>query len=108
MMPRLLLLASAVLTCLWMGPLGAAELKVLPIQTSLTGPHGRQRLLVVDEQDGKVIADRTAAAKLTSSNPTVAAIDTGGTVTATGDGEAIITATFEGRQTTAQVKVIAT
>jgi hypothetical protein len=85
----------------------AAELKILPSEITLTGPHAQQRLLVVMEDGGRVIADVTSKARLSSSRPAVAAVE-GVTVQAAGDGQAILTATVDGRQATAKVKVVRT
>ncbi len=83
----------------------AAELKILPADIPLTGPHAGQRLLVVREDGGKILADRTGKAKVASSNPAVAKVDEEGTVHAVGDGEAVLTATDGARQATAKVRV---
>jgi hypothetical protein len=83
----------------------AAELKILPADIPLTGPHAGQRLLVVAEDRGQVLADLTGKAKVTSSNPAVAKVDEEGNVRAVGDGEAVLTATDGSRQATAKVRV---
>ena len=51
----------------------AADLKVLPGDITLTGPHASQRLLVTAEEGGAVVGDQTAQAAFTSANPAVAA-----------------------------------
>lgn len=87
-------------------PVWAADLKVLPAELALTGPHGKQSVIVVAEDNGKVIADHTARTKFVSSNPAVATVDDKGLVKAAGDGEATITATHDdGKQATATVRV---
>src|SRR5438552_20901 len=86
----------------------AAELKVLPPQVVLTGPHATQRLLVVNEVTGKVGADLTGQAKLTSSNAAVVAVDAAGNLRAVADGEATITAAHGKQQATIPVKVVGT
>jgi hypothetical protein len=83
----------------------AADLKILPAEVTLTGPHAHQRLLVVVESDGQVIADRTPDARFSSSQPAVVAVDDRGVVRPVGDGEAVITATHGDRQATVRVKV---
>jgi hypothetical protein len=83
----------------------AAELRLLPATTSLVGPHAQQRLIVVAEESGKVIGERTAQATFASSNASVATVDRSGLVKAAGNGETIITATHDGKTTTAVVKV---
>jgi hypothetical protein len=86
-------------------PAGAAEWKLLPADVTLTGPHANQRLILVSEDGGKVVADRTPVAKFTSSQPAVATVDERGVVRPVADGEAVITATHGDRQATAKVKV---
>src|SRR5262249_47987480 len=89
-------------------PLSAAELKLHPSAVALTGPHASQRLLVVAEEDGKIIGDVTAKVKFVSSNPAIAAVDEEGTVRAVGDGEAVITATHGTEKTSIKVHVTKT
>src|SRR5205814_856986 len=89
-------------------PSTRADLKVLPPAVTLTGPHAAQRLLVVNETAGKVTADLTGHAKLTSSNPAVAAVDADGVVRAVADGEATITATHGKQQSNIKVQVVKT
>src|SRR5262249_25465128 len=83
----------------------AAELKILPADVTLTGPHASQRLLVLAEDKGQMVGERTPQAKFTSSRPAVATVDAAGVVRAAGDGEATITATAEGKQATVKVTV---
>ena len=86
-------------------PASAADLKLLPGDIVLTGSHARQQLLAVRQVDGKVVADQTKAAKYTTSNDKIAAVDGAGNVRAVGDGEATITATHDGQTATTVVKV---
>src|SRR6516164_9247446 len=58
-MTKLIALAAPIVLCLPIEA-DAAELKILPPQATLTGPHARQRLLVLAEEDGKVVGDLTA------------------------------------------------
>ena len=51
-----------------------AELRILPADMTLTGPHGSQRLVVVAEKNSQATADLTHQARFTSSNPAVAAV----------------------------------
>jgi hypothetical protein len=83
----------------------AAELKVLPAEVPLAGPHASQRLLVLTGDGSHVTGDRTAQTKFTSSNPAVATVDAAGVVRPVGDGEATVTATADGMTATATVKV---
>jgi hypothetical protein len=100
-------LTALIASLLWALPLSAAaaEVKILPPDILLTGPHAKQRLLVVVQEGGRVIADVTGKARLSSSKPAVAAIAKDATVQAAGDGEAILTAWVDGQQATAKVKV---
>jgi hypothetical protein len=87
------------------GVSSAADLKILPADIPLTGPHAGQRLLVVSADGASVSADLTGKVKLTSSNPAVAKVDEEGTVRAVGDGEAVITTRDGARTATATVRV---
>jgi hypothetical protein len=102
-MPRFLI--AALLLTLWSPCATAADLRVYPPQVALTGGHASQRLLVVLSDNDEAVGDRTAQAKLTSSNPAVAMVGADATVRAVGDGEASITVTAEGKQTKVPVKV---
>jgi hypothetical protein len=98
-------LCSLLAIVLAAGAASAGELRILPGDVVLTGPHATQRLLVVEQQDGRVVADRTPQARFLSSHPAVAAVDGAGAVRAAGDGTATITAVVEGRQARVQVQV---
>ena len=87
------------------GSAAAGDLKVYPAEVPLTGPGAVQQLLVVEEADGRTVADHTATAKYQSSNPQVVAVDEAGVVRPVGDGEAIVTATREGHSATTKVRV---
>src|SRR5205823_5425948 len=82
--------------------------KLLPGDIALTGPHARQQLLAVREENGKVVADQTRQAKYTSSDEKVAAVDAAGVVRAVGDGEAVVTAAHDGATAKVAVKVTKT
>src|SRR5262245_43446112 len=84
----------------------AAELVAVPPAVPLAGPVASQRLLVLDAEAGRAVADRTADAAFASSNPAVATVDAEGVVRAAGDGEATVTATVGDRR--AAVRVTAT
>ena len=94
---------SALVALLAACPAGAGELRVYPPAVAVAGPNREQQLLVVEEADGRVVADHTAAAKFATSNGSVASVDTAGLVTAMGNGEAAITATVGGRSVTVKV-----
>ncbi len=86
------------------GVVSGADLKVIPGEITVTGPHAAQRLLVVAEEAGVVVGDRSAQAQFTSANPAVAVVN-GGVVRPAGDGETTITAVVDGKQATVKVKV---
>jgi hypothetical protein len=86
-------------------PCTAAELKLYPSDIQLTGPRATQQLLVVADDAGQAVADRTSAARFTSTNPNVAVVDAAGLVRPVSDGETTITATANGQSATAKVRV---
>src|SRR5439155_9121309 len=88
---RSFVLALAI-CCLAVPGLRAAELKLLPGDITLTGPHASQRLLAVTATGGVVDSDVSDRAEFASSNPKVATVDAEGIVHAVGDGETTITA----------------
>src|SRR5262245_32083075 len=87
------------------GSARAADLKLMPSEVVLTGPHARQQLLAVDDANGKVVADHTRASKRVPSHGKGAAVQASGQVRAVGDGEATITATHDGRTAKVVIKV---
>ncbi len=87
------------------GSAPAAELKLLPAEVVLTGPEASHRLLVVAEEGGKVVGDRTPPARFASSDEAVVRVNTRGVLQAVGDGEAVVTARHDGKAATAKVKV---
>jgi hypothetical protein len=82
----------------------SADLEVLPPTSVLSSPESRQRLIVQATVDG-FNEDWSERARWESSNPDVARVDQSGIVTPVGDGEAIISATVEGRKASAKVVV---
>jgi hypothetical protein len=94
-----------VVLCVWPPAIVAGELKIQPAEVTLTGPHASQRLLILAEEKGKVIGERTPQVKFSSAHPAVATVDASGVVHAAGDGETTIMATVEGKQTTVKVTV---
>jgi hypothetical protein len=83
----------------------AADLTIRPAKVVLTGPHARQRLLVLARHSGQNVADLTPRAQFSSSDPAVARVDKAGTVEAVGDGSAVITARHGGQRATVKVTV---
>src|SRR2546421_12581348 len=102
-MKRIPLTAILALLSLSLAPLSAAGLKILPAEISLTGPQSSQRLLVLAEENGKVIGDHTSLTRFESSDEAVAKIDSRGVVRAIGDGEATVTARQDGKSATVTV-----
>ena len=83
----------------------AAELKLYPPDIPLAGPRAAQQLLLVDEDEGRAVADRTAVATFTVADPKVAVVEAGGLVRGVGDGTTTIAATTNGKTATATVRV---
>ena len=84
----------------------ATKIEVLPKSVSLTGSEARQQL-IVESTSGAFQEDWTTKAQWTSSDPQVASVDAKGIVAPVSDGEATITASANGQQSTARVKVTA-
>ncbi|QDU21147.1 DUF1553 domain-containing protein [Urbifossiella limnaea] len=87
------------------GVCAAGELKVYPPAVAVSGPNRVQQLLVVEEENGRVVADHTTKATYTSSTTSVAKVTADGLVTAVGDGDGTVTVTVNGRSL--QVKLTA-
>jgi len=66
-------------------------LRVTPGQAELRGPDSVQQLAVEGVGSDSVVDDLTPEAEFASSHPDVATVDSAGTISAQGDGEAIIT-----------------
>lgn len=112
--PRLLVaalqpLAIVLLVCAFVHPLAAAEpaseLKILPPQPVLTGPHATQQLVIEEVQNGQFAGDVTGNAKFSSTNPQVAEVSASGIVTPVSDGQATIRAEVEGRSVETPVEI---
>ncbi len=96
---------SPLLLLLAVGPVVAADLRVYPPEVAIAGPNRTQQLLVVREENGRVVADLTPKTTFASSNAAVATVDTAGVVSAAGPGEATITATALNQPVVVKVKV---
>src|SRR5437870_3382610 len=96
---------SLLLLLLATGPAAAADLRVYPPEVAIAGPNRTQQLIVVHEENGRVVADLTPKTTFASSNTAVAKIDAAGLVTAAGPGEATITATALNQPVTVKVRV---
>lgn len=82
-----------------------AELRVYPPEVTLSGLARGQQLIVVEEENGRVIRDHTPLATYSSSHPTVVQADAQGRLSATGNGVATVTAVVKGQSATARVRV---
>src|SRR5713226_2345320 len=94
-----------VLGFIYASPAFAGGVQILPKAITLTGPQAGQRLIVLVEEGGQYVGDRTSQATFTSSNPAVATINEAGFVKAVGDGACVITANVDGNQAVTKVKV---
>jgi len=83
----------------------AADLQIQPPDIVLTGPHGKQGLLVVSTTAGTVSADVTGQAKFASADAKVATVDAQGNVRAVGDGVTTITAILGSDKVSTPVRV---
>src|SRR5262245_35722876 len=81
-----------------------SQIRLLPAETSLVGSESTQRFIVEAVVDGRYVGELSGAT-FESSNPAVAAVDSGGVVRPTGDGEGTITVTVDDRHATANVVV---
>ena len=80
-------------------------LAILPDGIVLRGQGSHQQLLVEALAGETYVGNRTANSTFTSSNPTVAAVDAKGLVTAVGDGRALITVRDGARRVSTMVEV---
>jgi len=81
------------------------EHHVYPSEVNITGPNRIQQLLVVEEENGRVVKDQAATSNFTTSNEKIATVSKTGRVTAVGNGEAIISATVNNTKVTSSVTV---
>ncbi len=102
-MPRI----SSLFVLLLGAGVASAELKVYPPAIALAGKHDSSALTVVEERDGRTVAEHTAKAKLVIANPKVAKLD-GGRILPLADGETTITATVNGQSASAKLVVTGT
>jgi hypothetical protein len=106
-MKRFCLILSG-LCCLGVSPLAASELRSLPAEVALTGQGATQRVLVVAEENGQVVADLTPKSEFISSDEKVARVSSKGVIQAVGDGEAIVSGWHDGVRAKTKVKVSGT
>ncbi|MBL8867334.1 MAG: DUF1553 domain-containing protein, partial [Planctomycetia bacterium] len=102
-MPRI----SSLFVLLLGAGVACAELKLYPPTIALAGKHDSSALAVVEERDGRTVAEHTAKAKVVIANPKVAKLD-GGRILPIADGETVITATVNGQSASAKLVVTGT
>jgi Protein of unknown function (DUF1553)/Protein of unknown function (DUF1549)/Bacterial Ig-like domain (group 2) len=85
--------------------LGLGKISILPATVSITGPHYGQRIVVEGIFADGHQEDLTSQATVAISKPEVASLDEDKTVRPSGDGEATITATVQGRRASAALTV---
>jgi hypothetical protein len=100
---RLLIPSILLVGLFWAVP--KEEFKLLPSDVTLTGQGATQRLLVARMEDQLAVADHTAAAKFSSTNPSIVKVDETGVLEAVADGQATITARVGGATARLEVKV---
>lgn len=88
--------------------LHAADVHILPVAITLTGPKASHRLLVVRMDGDKVTADATDGCQFKSNNTGVARVDAIGVIEAVANGETTITASRDGMEATVTVIVTGT
>jgi hypothetical protein len=81
------------------------ELQVFPSSITLTGSHASQRLVVEGTFEDGHEEDLTAQAKVSCSNSRVALVDNQDFVRPTGDGDASLEVSFQGRRARVRVEV---
>src|SRR4051812_38127128 len=83
----------------------AADLKLYPPAVPLDGPRAVQQLLVVDEDGGHTVADRTGNAKFSVADGRIAPVEAAGLLRPVGGGETTVPAAVDGHSATAKVRV---
>jgi hypothetical protein len=83
----------------------AGELKIYPSEAFLSAEHPHQHVVVVEEENGRAVADRTAQAQWSLSPRDVVRVDRGNTLIALGNGEATVTAVVGQQRAQIRVKV---
>ncbi|QDV37499.1 DUF1549 and DUF1553 domain-containing protein [Tautonia plasticadhaerens] len=86
------------------GDVTDATLRVTPELVRLDGTSDRQRLVVVGEDDGRMV-DLTRLVTFRSTCPEMVQVDEGGIVRPLADGEAEVVATLDGREAWVRVHV---
>src|SRR4029453_9688325 len=103
---RLLLSALLCLPPVLLVPTASADetkLALLPAESTLTGRHAIQQLVVESMAEARFTGDRTATAKFSSSDEKVATVDGAGLVRPVSNGQATITATVDSQSATSKI-----
>lgn len=95
----------AISACCTVAHASNPELRILPAESTLTGPEAQQRLLVEQYQDGRPIGQMAGELSFESSDPNVVRIENGIAV-AVGNGTATITVRVAEQTATAVVNVV--
>ncbi len=103
-MPRTLL---SLILLLSLSLYTSAEMKVYPSSIALSGKHDSSTFIVVEVQNGRTVADLTSQAKVAFANPNFAKHE-GGRIVPLTDGETTLTATVDGKSTSAKIIVTGT
>jgi hypothetical protein len=104
-LPNLWVVALLSLTAAPLRGAGPPRLSVFPAKVQLQGARSEQQLVVTEHQSGDNLRDRTAEARLTTSNPAVAVVAPGGKILPRGNGTATVTVAAGGLQTSVAVEV---
>jgi hypothetical protein len=81
------------------------QIAILPAETTLTGPHAVQHLIVESVVDSRFVGDRTNSAKFATSDDGVAKVSESGVVRPIANGEATITATVDGAAAASKITI---
>jgi hypothetical protein len=95
----------AVLLVLVASPVAAGELRIYPSDVYLAGSNRTQQFLLVEEENGRMVADHTAKAGFVTSRAGIARLEGDGVIRGLATGEAVVTARVNGRSAAAKVRV---
>lgn len=82
-----------------------AEIVIIPEEITLNRRDATHRIVVEEQRDGFWTADLTRNAKFESANPQIASVNEEGIIQAVSDGETIIKAIIDGKETETKVTV---
>lgn len=81
-----------------------ADLQIYPPHVNLDGPESTQRLVIVEQVDGRATADLSDMATYSSSDPKVVSVNQSGEVQPVGEGNAVVTVAVGSRTSTVSVR----